>query len=1420
MESSIVSSSQPRSVAVGDFNNDHQMDIVVANSGRNTIGIFLAQDNATFTNQKIYSTGFTSSPYSLVVNDFNNDKNLDIAVANYGTNNIGIFLGYKNGTFANQKVVSLGSSRPFFITIGDFNNDNQMDIAVANYGTNTVGILLGNGNGSFQDQTTYPTGYDSLPYALAVGDFNKDNQLDIAVANYGTNNIGIFLGYGNGTFASQTIYTTTLNSNPSSITVGDLNNDNYLDIIVTHYGTGKIGIFLGLENGTFAAQSTFSISSNCRPYYSAVGYFDRDNQLDVVVVDPENNQVHILLQYDNRTFATTTTYDGINGSRPFCVVVTDFNNDNQSDIVIANYNTDEVLILSQYFVKSSLRQTSYFVGKDSRSSAVAIYDFNNDDQLDVLVNNFDDDSLLLLTGNDDGTFKQATIFSTGSKSAPKDLGIGDFNNDNRMDIVTANYGSDSIGILLAQDNGTFSNVTIYFMNHGSKPWSVAVGDFNNDSQLDIVTANHGSGGLGIYLGYGDGTFANVTTYSTDIIVEPISVAVGDVNNDNRLDVVITDYASNNVGVLLGHGDGTFLDATTYSVGIFSGPAAVCLVDLNNDNHLDLVVSTIDGGFISVFLGYGNGAFQEIATYSTSSTSALYYVAIADFNNDHQHDFVVTDAVNDEIIIFYGYGNGSFQLARRYSTGFGSKPYAITTVQLQNKTQRDIVVTLWGTGNIGIFTEYAAAEFSNRKTYSTGSAPQPYSITVGNFNDDSYVDIAIVNSGTDNLDILFNSGNGTFVTQITYPIGADLSPRFVIAYDVNKDNYLDIVIVNSNNNSISALAGHGNGTFDIPRVYSTGEDSYPLAVAFDDVNNDNLSDAIIANAGTDSIGVLLGFHYTTFQSPTTYSSDNNRRPHNIITNDFNNDTYLDIAVTFSLSDNIGVLLGYGNGSFGVMMTYSTGNGSLPESLAAHDFNNDGQLDIVVANSGTNDIGILVGYGNGSFANMIRYSTGSDSAPVAIALTDINNDGRIDIVVVNYAAKNIGILLGLGNLTFNTLLTYPTENGLHPLCVAAGDFDNDGQIDIVVANYHASNINIFLGYENGSFTTQMSYSTGYQSWPSWITVGDFNRDNRLDIATSNFNKNNVVIFLGYGNGTFAPAATFFTGDGSIPQFLEARDFNNDDILDIAVANYGTSNIVVLFGYGDGKFILGAAYRTGIGSAPYALAIGDFNNDTRLDIAVVNERSGDISIFLDYGKQLYAGITLYSMGFGSQPHSVATGDLNNDGLSDIIVANYGTDNVGILLGHDNGVFGPITTYSTGVGSAPYSVSLADFNNDNQLDIVVTNSKTDNIAILLGNGNGTFVIGATYSTGAGSRPYTVAVGDFNNDNIPDIAIANSGVNNIFLLYGYGNGLFGNETFYALGYGYRPYSIAVKDLNEDSWMDIAIACYGTDHVETLIKMC
>jgi hypothetical protein len=170
------------------------MDIGVANSGTDNIGIFLGYGNISFANQVTYSTGLYSSPYSVTVGDFNNDTGLDIVAANYGSDNVGVFLGYGNGSFRNQRTYSTGSGpSPYSVAVGDFNNDTLLDIVVANYSTNNLCVFLGYGNGTFTSLILFSTDYGSHPFSVVVGDFNKDEKLDFAVANDGTDSLNILL---------------------------------------------------------------------------------------------------------------------------------------------------------------------------------------------------------------------------------------------------------------------------------------------------------------------------------------------------------------------------------------------------------------------------------------------------------------------------------------------------------------------------------------------------------------------------------------------------------------------------------------------------------------------------------------------------------------------------------------------------------------------------------------------------------------------------------------------------------------------------------------------------------------------------------------------------------------------------------------------------------------------------------------------------------------------------------------------------------------------------------------------------------------------------------------------------------------------------------------------------------------------------
>lgn len=1417
MKSSLIVDSQPHSIAFGDFDNDQRIDLVVANSGANTIGIFLAQINQTFAEQKIYDTGSGSFPYSVAVSDFNRDNNLDIALANYGRNSIGILRGNGDGTFQSQIEFSLTNSRPLFIHVGEFNNDHRMDIVVANYGTNSIGVLLGSGDGNFTSQKSYFIAFDSTPWALTVADFNQDRYLDVAVVNYGTDNIVILLGNGRGSFINRQTYTTLSKSNPTSIVVADFNRDSHFDLAVANNGTGCIGIFYGYGNGTFQSQMTLSTGEKSSPQYLTIGDFDNDNTTDLVILDAANNQLHILPGYGNGTFGEMSTYDGAPQSQPFSLVVSDFNNDNQSDIAVVNYGTNTALILTNYSMKKSTRITNYFVGDSRRISSVVVSDLNKDHIPDIVF--WGDGSTLILYGLDDGTFDRESMQTLTVELDSSYTRIADLNNDTNMDIVFTDTYGNSIDVLLGRDNGTFSDVMKYSTGDQSQPVWLTLGDLNNDQRLDIVYVNAHTANVEIFLGNGDGTFGNITIDSVINSTNPNLVEIEDLNNDTYSDLIVAD-GNGLINIYVGNKNGTLSFLTACSVDVSSSPDYIVLADVNNDKHLDMVVVNLVVSNIGVFLGYGNGTFHVQTIYSVEPLFTPFSVVVVDANNDGILDITATNAEYDEIVVFCGYGDGTFELCLRYGTGDGTGPDVVTVAYFAHRMELQFVVTLFATGDLITMSPYHAALFTQQTKYPTGSAPKPVSMAIGDLNNDNRSDIVVVNSGNASLTLFFNLNNGTFSTKTMHSNDNEFSPRSVLLCDVNRDNEPDIVTVDSNMNSISIFRGYGTEHFTEQWKYTTGDDTYPYAISTGDFNNDRRLDLIVVNRGTSDVGIFFGFNYTSFRKHEAYTSLETKNAVGIDVGHFNDDNILDMVAVFEYSGNVIILLGYGNGSFAITGAYSIGDDSAPRAVVTGDFDNDGRTDLATCNAGTDSISILLGYGNGTFARAITYSTGDGSSPFSLTIGDLNHDDRLDIVVANSGTNTVGVFLGSGNGTFFDVDTYFTEDDAYILSVALGDFNNDGHVDIVAANADMDTVGFLFGYGNGKYRESVIFPTGGTSYPYYLATGDLNRDSYIDVVVAYQQANQVGVLLMAENGTVLEHTGFLIGPDAMPSYICIADINEDDIPDIAVVAFGTNGIIILFGIGNGYFLLGKLVSSDTITQTSGLAIGDFNRDAHLDLAVVNYLTNDIVIYLADDVEPFGSVERHSIINASKSSAIAIGDFDADGQSDLVVANYGSDNISVLTSYVYRLFLVESTYSTGIGSAPSSVAIADFNNDTYLDIVVANSGTDSIIIFLGYGDGEFESASNYSIGIRGNPSAVITGDFNNDRIPDIAIANYGTSKILVLYGHGDGTFGNEFSHSLGYDYHPSSIAVNDLDGNGWMDIAIACYGTDHIEFLMKTC
>ncbi|CAF4402444.1 unnamed protein product [Rotaria socialis] len=202
-------------------------------------------------------------------------------------------------------------------------------------------------------------------------------------------------------------------------------------------------------------------------------------------------------------------------------------------------------------------------------------------------------------------------------------------------------------------------------------------------------------------------------------------------------------------------------------------------------------------------------------------------------------------------------------------------------------------------------------------------------------------------------------------------------------------------------------------------------------------------------------------------------------------------------------------------------------------------------------------------------------------------------------------------------------------------------------------------------------------------------------------------------GYSNQAFVKENTLITGNVSRPRSFAIADFNNDNQMDIAVVNLGTNNIDIFLRNGNHFFTSQKKLLTG--SSPIAVAVDDFNSDNILDIVVANYDSGNVGVFLGCGSGSFLSQKTFPIGSQSRPKAVAVEDFNNGTFVDIIVANYGMNNMDILFGYDNGSFIDVKLFSMRYESLPFFVSVGNFNGDRKLDFAVANKGSGSSEIFL---------------------------------------------------------------------------------------------------------
>jgi len=326
---------------------------------------------------------------------------------------------------------------------------------------------------------------------------------------------------------------------------------------------------------------------------------------------------------------------------------------------------------------------------------------------------------------------------------------------------------------------------------------------------------------------------------------------------------------------------------------------------------------------------------------------------------------------------------------------------------------------------------------------------------------------------------------------------------------------------------------------------------------------------------------------------------------------------------------------------------------PGSVAIGDFNRDGLLDVVITDH-VSTLSVLLGLGNGTFNSPVTYTLDSFVSN-QVAVAEFNGDGIADLAVVEgglTVPSTLAVLLGNGDGTFGSPTYYSTSIDGAGLSLAIGDLNHDGILDIFLGGAGASTV--LLGDPGGGFHEgQFQSVSGF-----WIAEGDFNDDGNLDVALTGGINQNISVLLGNGDGTFQAPVSY--SGGNDPIGIVSADFNHDKKLDLATAAFNDTAVDVLLGNGDGTFGTGREWAAG--TQPTTLVASDFNRDHNIDLAVADDGQGGVDVLAGKGDGTFLRGSFFAT--GKNATFVAPGDFNNDGSVDLVVTNDGDNTVSVLL------------------------------------------------------------------------------------------------------------------------------------------------------------
>jgi hypothetical protein len=655
---------------------------------------------------------------------------------------------------------------------------------------------------------------------------------------------------------------------------------------------------------------------------------------------------------------------------------------------------------------------------------------------------------------------------------------------------------------------------------------------------------------------------------------------------------------------------------------------------------------------------------------------------------------------------------------------------------------------------------------------------PTALLLDNFDDDGNPDLVVVNANSSDMVYLQGLQSRDYFESPADAITVGEAPHALAAYDLDVDGDLDVVVANAGSGtvpgSVSILRATAPGVFDLilqPDPEHPGQvlPGIPAQLATHDVavgliDGDDLPDILAINTSgatgvENSPGTATLFRGTgALQFADGESFPIGNGPESLVLDDLNDDGELDMVTADSLDDSVSVLLGNGDGSFGTRFSYKVGN--FPIAVAVDDVDGDGILDAVSTNTRSHDLSVLRGDGTGQLKAPRTFV--SEAEPTSLSLADMDGDDDVDIVAAHGGDEGaVAVLLNRGDGSYRAVEDILVSAS--PTSVVSADVDNDSLPDLVVATESGS-IRIFRAIPGEGFGAPTTVETAGQ--PSSLIVRDLNGDAQGDLAFAD-RTGRIAVAFGRATGGFGPIQGVQAP--TEPAGITAGDFNGDGLLDLAVTiivsgQPGATAVALqrpdhTFGAPGSGATRVADRQFGVGETPIVLASDDFNADGRDDLVVVNQASSNIMLFRSRADGGFDNIeTLASDEVGQGPLSIDLGDFNRDGKTDFVIglaiSPAGSPSVRIFNGDGDGTF--TFTDSVQAGLVISSLVGRDFNYDGFADLMVINQTSNAVSLLTGNGTGRFRVCQT-DIAVSRMPVTLAAADFDDDGRYDAATGNN---------------------------------------------------------------